>query len=82
MEGVGWIATIVIGGIAGWLAGKFMEARYGILMNILLGIVGSIVANSVLAQFHVFVEGGWLGYLVTGFLGAVVLIFVARLIKR
>ncbi|MFB2602791.1 GlsB/YeaQ/YmgE family stress response membrane protein, partial [Rhizobium phaseoli] len=29
MEGVGWISAIIIGGLAGWLAGKLMEARYG-----------------------------------------------------
>ena len=82
MDGMGWISTIIIGGIAGWLAGKLMDARYGIIMNIVLGIIGSLLANAILAQFHVVLAGGWLGYLVTGFLGAVVLIFVARLVKR
>lgn len=82
MESMGWISTIIVGGIAGWLAGKVMEARYGLLMNIILGIIGSLVANAILAQFHIVVAGGWLGYLVTGFLGAVVLIFIARLVKR
>lgn len=39
MESVGWISAIIIGGLAGWLAGKLMEARYGIFLNIVLGIV-------------------------------------------
>ena len=38
--GVGWIAAIIIGGIAGWLAEQFMKSDMGMLMNILLGIVG------------------------------------------
>lgn len=80
--GVGWITAIVVGGIAGWLAEKFMKSSMGIIMNIILGIVGSIVANAILGAFGVVVEGGWIAYLVTGFIGAVILIFVGRLIRR
>ncbi|MBB5664823.1 putative membrane protein YeaQ/YmgE (transglycosylase-associated protein family) [Rhizobium leguminosarum] len=82
MEGMGWISAIIIGGLAGWLAGKLMEARYGIFVNIVLGIVGSIVATAILAEFHVQFAGGRLGYFVTGFLGACLLIFLARLVRR
>ncbi|MFA7413734.1 MAG: GlsB/YeaQ/YmgE family stress response membrane protein [Rhizobium sp.] len=82
MQGVGWLAAIVIGGIAGWLAGKLMEMRFGIFMNIILGIVGSVVANAILAQFHIAVAGGWLGYLVTGFIGASILLFLVKLVRR
>jgi hypothetical protein len=38
-DGVGWLAAIIIGGIAGWLAGRFMNTSQGVLMNIILGIV-------------------------------------------
>ncbi|RYC17322.1 GlsB/YeaQ/YmgE family stress response membrane protein [Ciceribacter ferrooxidans] len=82
MQGLGWILTIVIGGLAGWLAGKLMDVRFGILMNIVLGIVGSVVANAVLAQFHISIAGGALGYLITGFLGASLLLFVVKLVRR
>jgi uncharacterized membrane protein YeaQ/YmgE (transglycosylase-associated protein family) len=46
--GIGWIAAIIIGGIAGWLAERFMKSDMGVLMNILLGIVGAAVANLLL----------------------------------
>lgn len=82
MAGIGWFSAIIIGGLAGWLAGKFMDMRFGILMNIVLGIVGSVIANAILARFNIFVAGDWLGYLVTGFLGASLLLFVARLVRR
>ncbi|WP_064683621.1 GlsB/YeaQ/YmgE family stress response membrane protein [Rhizobium bangladeshense] len=82
MEGVGWISAIIIGGLAGWLAGKLMNARYGIFLNIVLGIVGSVVATAILAQFQVQLAGGRLGYFMTGFLGACLLIFLARLVRR
>src|SRR4051794_57860 len=39
--GVGWIAAIIIGGLAGWLAEKFMKSEMGLFMNIVLGIVGA-----------------------------------------
>lgn len=79
--GVGWLAAIIIGGIAGWLAEMFMKSNMGVLMNIILGIVGAIVANLILSVLGISLAG-WLGYLVAGFIGACILIAVARAIKR
>jgi uncharacterized membrane protein YeaQ/YmgE (transglycosylase-associated protein family) len=45
---IGWIAAIIIGGLAGWLAEMFMKSGTGILTNIVFGIVGAAVANSLL----------------------------------
>jgi uncharacterized membrane protein YeaQ/YmgE (transglycosylase-associated protein family) len=50
---VGWIAAIIIGGIAGWLAEQFMKSEMGLLMNIVLGIVGAAVASAILSFFGV-----------------------------
>ena len=66
---VGWIAAIIIGGVAGWLAEQFMKSNMGLLMNIVLGIVGAVVANALLGLFGV-VLTGWIGYLIAGFIGA------------
>ncbi|APH72561.1 GlsB/YeaQ/YmgE family stress response membrane protein [Aquibium oceanicum] len=79
--GVGWIAAIIIGGIAGWLAEKFMKSNMGVLMNIILGIVGAIIANALLGIFGVAL-GGWIGYLIAGFIGACILIAIARMFRR
>lgn len=78
---IGWITAILIGGIAGWLAEKFMKSDQGLLMNIVLGIIGAIVANFLLAMIGVAL-GGVFGYLIAGFLGACLLIWVGRLLKR
>ena len=43
LNGVGWIAAIVIGGLAGWLAEMFMKSNMGLLMNIILGIIGACI---------------------------------------
>ncbi|NKL79766.1 GlsB/YeaQ/YmgE family stress response membrane protein [Rhizobium leguminosarum] len=80
--GVGWITAIIIGGIAGWLAEKVMSSSMGLLMNILLGIVGAIVANWILGLLNIQPLAGWLGYLITGFIGACILIAIGRVIRR
>jgi uncharacterized membrane protein YeaQ/YmgE (transglycosylase-associated protein family) len=55
---VGWIAAIIIGGIAGWLAEQFMKSQMGLVMNIVLGIIGAAVA-SWLFGFLGITFGGW-----------------------
>lgn len=83
MNGVGWIAAIIIGGIAGWLAEKVMRSDMGLLMNIVLGIVGAIILNAILVALDIGVLGtGWIAYLITGFIGACILILIARLFRR
>jgi uncharacterized membrane protein YeaQ/YmgE (transglycosylase-associated protein family) len=49
-------------------------------MNIILGIVGAALANFLLSLVHVSL-GGWIGYLIAGFVGACILIFIARALK-
>ena len=77
-----WVWMVLIGGVAGWLAGKFMGVRFGIFMNVILGVVGSALATTVLRQFNIVAENSRIAYFVTGFLGASLLIFVVRLVKR
>lgn len=81
MEGVGWIGAIIIGGIAGWLAEQFMKSNLGLLMNIILGIVGAALASALLGIVGISL-GGWIGYLIAGFIGAVILIAIGRAIRR
>src|SRR5262245_22256946 len=45
---VGWLAVIVIGGIAGWLAGWFVKTDMGLLGNVVLGMTGAFAANGIL----------------------------------
>lgn len=81
MEGVGWIGAIIIGGIAGWLAEQFMKSNLGLLMNIILGIVGAALASALLGIIGI-EFGGWIGYLIAGFIGACILIAIGRAIRR
>jgi uncharacterized membrane protein YeaQ/YmgE (transglycosylase-associated protein family) len=77
---VGWIAAIIIGGIAGWLAERFMKSDMGLLMNIVLGIVGAAIASAILSIFGIAL-GGWMGYLILGFIGACLLIWIVRMVR-
>jgi uncharacterized membrane protein YeaQ/YmgE (transglycosylase-associated protein family) len=77
---IGWIAAIIIGGIAGWLAERFMESDMGLLMNIVLGIVGAAIASAILSFFGI-VLVGWVGYLIAGFIGACLLIWIVRIVR-
>lgn len=80
---MGWIGAIIIGGIAGWLAEQFMKSDMGILMNILLGIVGAAVFNLIFGTLlGLYAADNWLGYLIAGFIGACLLIWVARMVRR
>jgi uncharacterized membrane protein YeaQ/YmgE (transglycosylase-associated protein family) len=83
--GIGWIGYIIIGGIAGWIASKIMgtDKQMGILMNIVVGVVGAFVAGLVLNLVGIDVNSG--GYWFTFFIalgGAVVLLWIAKLVKR
>jgi len=80
--GVGWLSAIIIGGLAGWLAGKLMDIRFGIFMNIIIGIVGAVLANAIFNAANIHVASGWLGYLVQGFVGSCILLFVAKIVRR
>jgi uncharacterized membrane protein YeaQ/YmgE (transglycosylase-associated protein family) len=75
---IGWIAAIIIGGIAGWLAELFMKSQMGVLMNIVLGIIGAAVASYLFNLFGITFGSGWIGYLIAGFIGACILIAIAR----
>ncbi|ASY68620.1 GlsB/YeaQ/YmgE family stress response membrane protein [Sinorhizobium fredii] len=80
MNGVGILAAIIIGGLAGWLAEKFMNSQMGLFMNIILGIIGAVVLNFILAAFGM-AYTGWIAYLVVGFIGACLLIAAGRAVR-
>ena len=79
---IGWIAAIIVGGIAGWLAGLVMKSRHGVLLNIVLGVVGAVIASFIFSLAGVSLGGGWIGYLISGFIGACILVALGRLISR
>ena len=80
VHGIIW--WIVVGLIAGWAAGKIMKGGgYGVVADILLGIVGGIVGGWIV-NFFGGAGGGLITSILVAILGAVVLIWLTRLIKK
>jgi len=76
------IIFLVIGAVAGWIAGNIMKGGgFGLLGNIIVGIIGAIIGGW-LFGFLGFATTGIIGSLITAIVGAVVLLFVVGLIKK
>ena len=71
------IWSIIVGGVIGWLAGKLMGSKGGVLRNIILGIVGSGVGNWLAGAIGIAATGS-VGAILIGVGGACVVILVAR----
>ena len=75
----GLIAWLVVGLVAGWLAGQFMRGGgYGVIGDIVLGVVGAFVGGFVFSFFMPGASVGIIGSIVVAFIGAVILIALAR----
>jgi uncharacterized membrane protein YeaQ/YmgE (transglycosylase-associated protein family) len=79
----GIIAWLVIGAIAGFLAGKLVEGSgFGLIVDIIVGIVGAVIGGYLVSALGYAADGGLIVSIVVAFIGAVVLLLVLRLIKR
>ena len=78
---IGWIAAIIVGGFAGWLAEMITRSNMGLIANIVLGVIGAGLATWLLNMMGIKIGGPvWLSYLVSGFIGACVLIIATRIL--
>ena len=83
MDLVGLIIWLAIGAIAGWLAGQIMKGGgYGLVGDIIVGIVGAAIAGYLLPRIGIFIGGNVIGAIINATIGACVLLFVIRLVKR
>src|SRR5947208_15874348 len=80
---MGFIAWIVVGLIAGWLAGQVMKGGgYGVLVDIILGILGGVLGGWIFGMLGIWHGGGMIGSIIVAFVGAVILVWITRLLKR
>lgn len=77
------LTILLIGAIAGWLAGLIVKGYgFGLLGNIIIGIIGAFVGTWLLGQLGVSLGGGIAGAIINAVIGAVVLLFLLGLIRR
>lgn len=82
MEANGLIFTLIIGAVAGWLAGKIMKGKgFGVIGNIVVGVVGAVLGGFLFGLLGVS-AGGMIGSLVTATIGAIVLLWIVSLVKK
>ena len=80
---MGFIAWIIVGAIAGWLAGLLVKGGgFGLLGDIVVGILGAFVGGWVIGMLHIHIGFGFIDSILTATLGAVILLVLVRLIKK
>jgi len=77
------IVWLIVGAIAGWLAGMVVKGGgFGLIGDIVVGIVGAVIAGWLLPVLHIAIGTGIVAAIIDAFIGAVILLIVIRLIKR
>ena len=77
------VIILILGGAAGWLGSMIYKGSgLGILGNIVIGILGSIVGYWLLGKLGINLGTGWIGVILTGAVGAIVILFLVNLIFR
>lgn len=74
---------IIVGGVAGWLAGQVVRGfGFGLVGNIIVGILGAVIAGWLFGAVGFTFFPGILNAILTAFIGAVILLLIVRVIKR
>lgn len=82
MSLTGLIWFLLIGLIAGWLAGRVMRGGgFGVVGDMIVGVIGALIGGWLFGQLGIS-AGGLLGAIITAFVGAVIFILLLRLIRR
>jgi uncharacterized membrane protein YeaQ/YmgE (transglycosylase-associated protein family) len=77
------IVLLIVGAIAGWLAGQIVRGfGFGLVGNIVVGIIGAVVAGWLFPRLGISLGGGIIGSIIAAAIGAVILLFIIGLIKR
>ncbi|HEX3502844.1 MAG TPA: GlsB/YeaQ/YmgE family stress response membrane protein [Xanthobacteraceae bacterium] len=83
MDAEGIIIWLIVGAIAGWLAGMVVKGGgFGLIGDIIVGIIGALIAGWLLPQIGIVIGGGIISSIINAFIGAVILLIILRLIKR
>ncbi|PRE92729.1 GlsB/YeaQ/YmgE family stress response membrane protein [Burkholderia gladioli] len=79
----GLIMWLIIGAIAGWLAGLLVKGGgFGLIVDIIVGIVGAVIGGSLAGVLGISVGSGFFASIIVAVIGAVILLFIIRLFRR
>jgi len=77
------LIILIVGAVAGWLAGQIVRGMgFGLIGNIVVGIVGAFIANWLLPQIGIVIGGSMIASIINATIGAVVLLVIIGLIRR
>jgi len=77
------LVFLLIGGVAGWLAGLIMKGGgFSILGNVVIGLIGAFLGGWIFRLLDISIGGTWVGPIVTATAGAVILLFVIGLVWK
>jgi len=77
------IAWLIIGAIAGWLAGVFVKGGgFGLIGDIIVGIIGAFIGGWLAGVLHIHVGTGWISTILTAAAGSIVLLIILRAVRR
>lgn len=83
MDAQSLIIFVVIGVIAGWLAGQVVRGGgYGLVGDLIVGVVGAVIAGWLFPRLGISLGGGILAAIISAAIGAIILLFIVRLVKR
>jgi uncharacterized membrane protein YeaQ/YmgE (transglycosylase-associated protein family) len=81
VEGI--VIWLIVGGVAGWLAGMVVKGGgYGLIGDIIVGIVGGLIAGWLLPRIGIVIGSGIIAQIIDAFIGAVILLIILRLVRR
>ena len=82
ISGEGLLIILLVGLIAGWLAGELVAGGgFGLIADVAIGIVGALIGSWLLPRLGIHIGSGLVGAIIVATIGAVILLLIIRLIK-
>ena len=83
MDAQGIIIWLIVGAIAGWLAGVILKGGgFGLVGDIIVGIIGAFIGGWLAGVLGISIGGGLIASIITATIGAIILVLLVRMIKR
>ncbi len=83
LEPISLLVMLIVGAIAGWLAGKIVQGYgFGLIGNIVVGVVGAFIGVFVLGKLGILIGGGFIAWIINATIGAVILLVIIGLVRR